>query len=131
MWHLFTYDHTGLTASLVRRLTSRSPPDVVVMVDEEMFLSRSCVGMRPRLAELRRSGATVYLCCGAPPRGAFHVKALCVDRKYLYLGSANLTTKAVARNIETVFRLTGAPVADVLATVHDARTRARLGDGLA
>ena len=127
----YTYDHPGLTASLVRRLASRDPPAVVVMVDQEMFMSRSCFRMRPRLAELRRSGAQVYLCRGAPPRGAFHVKALCVDRRYLYVGSANLTTKAVSENTETVFRLTGAPVLDVLATVHDARARGQLWDGTA
>ena len=30
----YTYDHPGLTASLVRRLASRDPPAVVVMVDQ-------------------------------------------------------------------------------------------------
>ena len=40
-------------------------------------------------------------------------------------GSANLTNKALSENVETVFRLTGAPVVDVLATLHDARARAK------
>ena len=114
----------------MRRLDSRSSADVVVMVDQEMFLARSCFRMRPRLAELRRLGAQVYLCCGTPPRGAFHVKAVCIDRRYLYTGSANLTNKALSENVETVFRFTGAPVVDVLATVHDARARATLWDGV-
>ena len=127
----YTYDHASLTALLVRRLGSRSPPDVVVMVDEEMFLARSCFRMRPRLNELRRLGAQVYLCRGTPPRGAFHTKAVCVDRRYLYAGSANLTDKALSANVETVFRLTGAPVVDVLATLHGARARAKLWGGVA
>ena len=46
-------------------------------------------------------------------------------------GSANLTNKALSENVETVFRLTGAPVVDVLATLHDARARAKLWDGVA
>ena len=123
------YEHPSLTALLVRRLGSRCPLDVLVMIDKGMFLARSCFRLRPRLGALRRSRAQVYLCHGAVQRGAFHVKAVCIDRRCLVVGSANLTTKAFAANAETAFRFTGAPVVDVLATLQDARRRGRLWDG--
>ena len=60
----FLFDHNGLTGLLLRRLRSRSPCVVTILVDREGMAERTCCHQRPRLRELRAAGADVYLCRG-------------------------------------------------------------------
>ena len=84
--------------------------------------------MRPRLTELFRAGADVYLCSGSPPFGIFHVKAVCLDRRVLYTGSANITEK-MSSNIELHLRMVGPTVLAVLGGLEDARGAGTLWSG--
>ena len=65
-----------------------------------------------RVRELLRLGATVYR-CKTGKQGSYHCKALVINRRVLYTGSANLTGNS-RRNSETVFRMTGPVVEQVL-----------------
>ena len=99
-----------------------------VLVDREAFVTRGARRQRPRLNELRRAGAQVYLCRGTPPLGAFHVKAAVLDRRVCFTGSANFTEKSLD-NCELTMRIVGPQVTDILETVGAARGRAMLWDG--
>ena len=117
-------DHEGLTDVLERRLRGRSAFDCVVLLDREMHSLRTPYHQRARLERLRRAGkgATIVLCRGTPPTGAFHAKAVVIDRKTALAGSANLTAKSL-RNGELCFRLRGPPVPDVLQFLLNERNR--------
>lgn len=114
----YVFDHSGITRALVHRL--REPVTVCVLVDEASLHERTCRGMRARLAELSSAGATIVSCRGEPPFGAMHIKAVCLDRRMAYTGSANLTNKALS-NRELVMRLKGPPVREVLNALEAAR----------
>ena len=118
----YTFDHGALTSLLVQRLSSRARPFcATVLVDRDQLTERTCVGMRPRLAELFAAGATVVLCRGAGRFGRFHMKAAVVDRRVGYTGSCNFTEKSINYNAELVVRLAGPPVLDVLAELERAK----------
>ena len=118
----------SLAARLVQKLSGRGAFAVVVLVDKEQFATRACYHQRPRLAELHAAGADVYLCRGSPPLGAFHMKAVCIDKRSAFTGSANLTKKS-AENDELTTRVVGPPVADILWRVEAARRRGSLWEG--
>ncbi len=124
----YHFDHPSLTQALLQRLGSRAPADVVVLVDHGAYVERACYRMRARLEELRRAGARVYLCRGDPPLGAFHMKAVVLDRRWLFTGSANLTSKS-SSNVELCLRICGPPVGEVLTTLEEVRGRGQLWDG--
>ena len=67
----------------------------------------------PRLERLRRAGATIGLCRGTSSTGAFHAKAIVIDRQVAFVGSANATNKSLL-NGELCFRLRGPPVRAVV-----------------
>ena len=124
-----TYDHMALTSVLVRRLRGRAPFVATVLVDKESFEKGDAPRERARLRELRDAGAEVYLCRGSPPHGRLHMKALCVNRRTVYAGSANFTEKSSA-NLELVYKLVGPPVTQVREQFLDAQnSRGRLWDG--
>ena len=127
----YMFDNEALTSALERRLADSSDFDLTVMVDREMFLLRQPVRQRPRLDRLRRAYAQVLLCRGLPPLGSFHYKAVVLDRRTAYLGTANLTYKAEAANEELCWRLRGPPVLGVLARLETQRQRGQLWDGTA
>ena len=85
-----------------------------------MHRLRTAYHQRPRLERLRRAGATIVLCRGTPTAGAFHAKAVVIDRRTAFIGSANTTTKSL-RNGELCFRLRGPPVLDVLQFLQQER----------
>jgi hypothetical protein len=85
------FDRKDVTDALVHRMGSGAA--VTVLVDSAAFRERSCFRMRPRLMELFRAGADVYLCRGSPPFGIFHIKAVCTDRRVLYLARATSRRK--------------------------------------
>lgn len=109
----YQHDHEGLTAVLERRLRGRSAFECVVLLDREMYKGATPNLQRPRLNRLQRAGATIVLCRGTASTGAFHAKAVVIDRRTAFVGSANTTGKSL-RNAELCFRLRGPPVPDVL-----------------
>ena len=109
----YQYDHPGLTDVLERRLKGRAAFECTVLLDREMHNARAAHHQRPSLERLRRAGAAIVLCRGTPSTGTFHAKAIVVDRRTAFVGSANTTTKSL-RNGELCFRLRGPPVMDVL-----------------
>ena len=61
---------------------------------------------------LQQHGATNYY-CKTGKNGSYHCRALVIDRRVLYTGSVNFTGKS-RRNSETVFRMTGPVVEQVM-----------------
>ena len=124
----FTYDHSSLTALLVRRLQGRASFSATILVDKESFEKRDAPHERPRLRALRDAGAQIYICRGSPPFGRMHMKALCIDRRTVFAGSANFTDKS-SSNIEMVQRMVGPPVGETLRQLLDVQSRGKLWDG--
>jgi phosphatidylserine/phosphatidylglycerophosphate/cardiolipin synthase-like enzyme len=109
----YQYDHEELTDVLERRLRGRSAFECIVLLDKEMHDSKTPFHQRSRLDRLRRAGATIVLCRGTRFTGSFHAKAVVIDRRTAFVGSANTTDKSL-RNGELCFRLRGPPVMEVL-----------------
>ena len=124
----FLFDHSGLTDLLLRRLRSRSPCVVTILVDREGMAERTCRHQRPRLRELRAAGADVYLCRGPGRFGRLHLKALCVDRRTAFTGSANLTEKSL-QNEEMHLKMVGPPVPSILEQILRAQRQGDLWNG--
>ena len=117
----YQYDHPGITTSLLGRLEGRDAFDLTVMVDRGCFDARTPYRQRGRLDRLRRACAEIILCRGLPPYGSFHTKAVVIDRRVAFLGSANLTYAADHANEELCWRLRGPPVLRVLARLEAKR----------
>ena len=124
----YTYDHSSLTALLIRRLQGRAAFSVTVLVDKESFDKGDAPRERPRLRALREAGARIFMCRGTPPFGRMHVKAICIDRRTVYTGSANFTNKS-ASNLEMVMRMVGPPADDIKAQLADIQNGGKLWDG--
>ena len=118
----YQYDHEGLTNVLERRLRGRAPLDVTILLDREMYNCNTPHGHRSRLDRLKRIGAELVLCRGSRSTGSFHAKAVVVDRRTAFVGSANITDKSV-RNGELCFVLRGPPVAKIMQFLHDEKSR--------
>ena len=112
---------------MLSRLISKENFTCEVYVDEDTYtkMRKQYPHQRPRLLELQKHGASVFLCNGREYceefgvkgyRGHFHMKALVIDNKIAYCGSANATGNSRI-NAELVFRLVGPPVADVVAAI--------------
>ena len=110
----YMYNDESLQKVFLKRLRGGADFKLAVLLDAEMFAGSVPRSQKPRVTELREAGASVFLCKGVAGQGAFHSKALVVDRRYLYTGSANFTQKS-RRNEELCFRITGPVVAEVLA----------------
>ena len=108
----YMYDNLDLHKVLVRRLQQQSF-QCTVRVDAEAFTGRTPFHQRARLAELHQNGGKVFLCRGAMRKGPYHRKALVADRRYLYTGGANLTSKS-RENKELCWRMTGPVVGEFL-----------------
>ena len=104
----YTFDDKALFDALARGLW-RKQLVVNLYIDAEMLAGSTPQCQRSRLRELRGLGATVWR-CKTGREGSYHCKALVLDRRVVYTGSANLTGNS-RRNREMVFRMTG-PVVD-------------------
>lgn len=114
----YMYDNQRVHECLLARLRSRrSRPFVAnIYLDDKMQTSSFETPpkqQRSRVRELKSKGAKVYLCKGKGGLGAFHCKGVVVDRRVLYTGSPNITTKSAA-NEEWGFRLVGPIVQQAL-----------------
>ena len=126
----YIVDHEALCELLLRRLGGRDDFALAVLVDNETFLQRTAFYQRPRLERLRRAGAEIRLCRGpVQPYGSFHMKAIVLDRRVAFTGSANATQKSL-QNTEVTMRLVGPPVAAILAGSRQRVSAARSGMAL-
>ena len=127
----YIFDHPALTDVMERRFWGSTPFAASISVDKESFEGRSYVHQRPRLRRLYEAGGedcTIHLCRGTPPHGSMHVKALIVDRRRLYMGSANFTYKSDF-NVELALRVTGPPVNEVLGFLNEVHRQGIVWDG--
>ena len=124
----FTYDHKQLTDMFLHRLGGRAPFTLCVLVDKEAFEQGTAPRERARLRALRDADAEIWMCRGVRQRGRMHIKAVVVDRRIGYVGSANLTEKSLS-NAELCFRTRGAPVAATLRRMANVKSKGTLWDG--
>ena len=115
-------DDPDFCTAVGRRLRGRGSFACTVVVDKSQYMKRTSRFQRPRLLELQRLGAQVYLAGGfnaahlfgvGAHSGILHLKGVVLDNRVLYVGSSNLT-KASRANREVMFRMTGPPVAKTL-----------------
>ena len=118
----YQYDHTLLNDVFLQRLGGNRAFDLILLIDKECFENRTPYRQRPMLNNLRRAGAEVVLCRGTVSTGSFHGKALVVNRRTAFVGSANLSQKS-ERNGELCWRMRGPPVLDVLEFLEEERQR--------
>ena len=122
----YQYDHPKFHAALLARLSPRNGAfDCTVVVDREAYTENRCANERGSLQALKAAGANVFLASGCFGEGRYrkhcgscHIKALALDGRVLYAGSANFT-EASEKNKELVFRFTGHPVRDTLASLDE------------
>lgn len=120
----YQFDEPVVHAMLLARLNGRRAFELQMVVDRQAYVSGACRYMRPRLRELARAGAHVYLCDGhshrdiygathAHVQGHQHIKAVVVDRRVAYCGSMNFTRSA-RTNHEIVLKVRGPIVHEIL-----------------
>ena len=124
----YQFDHPRVFDTLLKRLRGRSKLDLKMYVDAEMLAVGGPRKQKPRLRELHAAGAQIYVCAGPGRRGAFHGKALVVNRRFLFTGSANFTEKSQS-NVEFCFKMTGAVVQDLLLELAKNRGKFPVWDG--
>ena len=112
----------------LKRLVGRAEFKPTVALDREAFASGKPKSQKRQVTELQEAGATVFLCKGVGGQGAFHSKALVLDRRFLFTGGSNLTQNS-RRNSELNFRITGPAVAQVLVELSRQRGRQKQWDG--
>lgn len=117
----YQYDHVALNDMFLRRLAPGGAAfELILLVDKECFDKGLPPRGRTMLRNLRRAGAEIVLCRGTAATGSFHAKALVVDRRTAFLGSANLTQKS-ERNGELCWKMRGPPVLDALEFLEEER----------
>lgn len=121
----YMYDNATVQSLLFKRLQGRSDFQLDVYIDSEIFAGSNPRCQKPRLRALRSAGARIHICKGGGPQGSFHAKAVVIDRRYLYTGSANLTQKS-HNNEELCFKVTGPAVLQVLARLAEQRQKGKL-----
>ena len=119
------FDDQQVTEALVRRLQGRAPFECRVVVDRCSHDEGVSKFQKARLRLLQRNGGEVVLADGHDARGVFgprakvsrmHVKAVILDNKFAYVGSANVTRQARV-NREIMVRMQGPTVSEVTQTV--------------
>ena len=115
---LFTQLERGLDSSL----------NLNLYIDREQFAGTIPKKQKAAVRKLFRKGAKIFICKGLRRNGSFHSKALVVNRRVPYMGGANFTNWS-HNNCETMFRATGAVVAEVMADTVEWRNNAVLWDG--
>ena len=124
----YMYDNERLHSMFLKRLKGRADFMLTITLDREAFAGGHPKSQKRRVKELQEAGATVFLCKGGGGDGAFHSKALVLDRRFLFTGGANFTQNS-RRNSELSFRMTGPVVAQVLAELSRQRGRQKPWDG--
>lgn len=134
-WHCasLVFDEPETKKILLERLrsaTSSRPFECKIVVDGSTLKAGRSSTTRACLRDLAKAGATVALGRGKDhiarrvfgPRargGVMHAKAVAIDNTIVYSGGANVTSQSRC-NRELVYRITGPPVADVMAEIQAA-----------
>lgn len=116
------FDEPDLYTKLRNKLVKKELK-LRVYVDRKSHQEKKAFFQHRRLSELREAGAQVFLCEGETRDGCWHKKAAVLDRRTLFSGGANFTRSGRRANSELVYKLTGAPVEDVLTDLQEARER--------
>ena len=120
----YMYDHPRVQDLLTKKLRAQHAPfTLVVVVDHAAYKSGVPRLQRPRLQSLRGLGALVYLANGRRGKGSFHLKAIVLDSKVAFIGTASATL-ASETNHELMLRVTGPAVQDIEADINTAVVRA-------
>ena len=125
----YVYDNPTVQSALLKRLGDRTAFELNLYVDSEQFSEGVPRLQESRLRQLHSAGARVYLCKGQARQGSYHIKAAVVDRRFLYIGSANFTKKSLA-NEELTFKLVGPDVLTVLQRMVQHRRTGKLWNGV-
>ena len=123
----YVFDDPATKSLLLQRLRGGVPFDCRIVVDKDVYLSKSSRGQAACLRELQAAGAKVFLAHGrvdaarrvfgpTAKAGSVHVKAVAIDGQVVYSGGANCTRQARC-NRELVYRIVGPPVADIVAEI--------------
>ena len=131
----YTYDDMETTQVLLSRLKSRAPFECRIVVDRKVAEANSTRFQRSRLKLLQEHHARIALADGHDATGVFgpqarggsmHMKAVVIDGRIAYAGSANLTRQSRI-NKEVMFRITGPSVSElaqaILGTFDSARVK--------
>ena len=109
----YMFDDTRLYEVLLGRLRDSSDFSFKLCLDGEAYHGPTPKNQKRRVDSLLRRGAEVFLCKGIGRQGSYHVKEMVVDRRFLFTGSANFTSKSRC-NRERCYKITGACVAEAL-----------------
>jgi phosphatidylserine/phosphatidylglycerophosphate/cardiolipin synthase-like enzyme len=124
----YMYNDPAIQKVLVRRLLGAKAFALNVYIDAEVLRGAVPKNQKTCLNGLRSAGAHIYLGKGPGRQGAFHSKAVVVDRRYLYSGGANITANS-RNNEELCYRMVGPVVHQVLSRCAVYRQRFELWDG--
>lgn len=119
------YDNPDVQQALLNRLKKREPFSLVVLIDKASFDGVLPKRQKERITALRTNGAKIFLCTGERRENTFHKKAVIIDRRYLYVGGANITYASDHGNGELVYRMVGHVVSDTLAVLVADQARGR------
>ena len=114
----YVFNNVQMHATLCRNLRR---PDFTcsVLVDDDGYTNNKASNEKRLLGELKYLGAQVCLCSGRARGGIFHWKALLLDSRILYWGTANFT-QATLNHRDLMQRLTGPAINDVKEGIDDA-----------
>jgi hypothetical protein len=113
----YIFNNEAILAQLQKKLRGRGAFTCLVLVDDAAHEANA--KEKRVLKELRRDGAQVCLCTGRNRGGIFHWKALILDSRVAYWGTANLTMNTL-NSRDVMQRLTGPAVDDLKAGVAEA-----------
>ena len=91
----YQYDSSSVHQMLLRRLWGRAAFILNVYIDREQLSGNTPRKQWMRIQELRQAGASVYVCRGQGKVGSYHFKSIVVDRRWLFCGSLNVTSKSL------------------------------------
>ena len=114
----YMYDDQTLQDTLLERLQAGAT--VHLAIDDESVGKTIPFAQKSRLRDLKLAGAKVVKCKGIKRGGVHHKKGVICDRRVAYTGGANLTTKS-RKNGETLFRMVGPIVKELLEDIVGAR----------
>ena len=121
----YCFDDLALFKVLLQRLQDNSRFSLKLQVDREMFEKGTPNQQHSRVSRLQKQpGCSVWLCKGPGHLGSYHVKELIVDRRYLFNGTANFTSKS-HNNTERLYKMTGCVVEQSL---QDMAAERQLGE---
>lgn len=122
----YIFNSKGFFDVLLKRLKkkSRDPFTCLVLVDDAAYEENKAPHERRMLKELKDDGAQVWLCTGRSKGGIFHWKALLLDSRIVYWGTANLTNNSL-NSRDLMQRLTGPAIDDFKAGIDEAMAAGR------